>query len=92
MCYFTFPSTYWALTGERLLREQGFVAVKLRPVPRTLSSSCGICLELPLPLAEKVQEAIRSLKIDANGPFNRDGQLLHETCHRQGGNNIDYLP
>ncbi|MEW6243616.1 MAG: DUF3343 domain-containing protein [Bacillota bacterium] len=91
MCYFTFPSTYWALTGECLLRERGF-AVKLRPVPRTLSSSCGICLELPLALAAEVQEAVRLLGIDADGPFNHDGKPVRESCRRPGGNNIDYLP
>ncbi len=40
-----FPSTHYAIRAEKKARENGF-AVKLIPVPRHLSSDCGVCLRL----------------------------------------------
>lgn len=42
---FTFPSTYYALLAEKLVQESG-LGGRLIPVPRALSSSCGLALEL----------------------------------------------
>lgn len=42
---FTFPSTYYALRAEKLMQEAG-LAARLIPVPRALSSSCGLALEI----------------------------------------------
>ena len=38
-----FASTHFAIRAEKLAKEKGF-AVKLIPVPRHLSSDCGVCL------------------------------------------------
>lgn len=38
-----FPSTHHAIRAEKKARENGLV-VKLIPVPRHLSSDCGVCL------------------------------------------------
>lgn len=38
-----FPSIHFALQAEKLIRGKGF-SVDLIPVPRQLSSDCGICL------------------------------------------------
>ncbi|HHY94843.1 MAG TPA: DUF3343 domain-containing protein [Firmicutes bacterium] len=43
--YIVFPTTYWALRTEKVFVAEGFQA-KLRPVPRALSSSCGLALEV----------------------------------------------
>lgn len=43
--YIVFPTTYWALRTEKVFAAKGFQA-KLRPVPRALSSSCGLALEV----------------------------------------------
>lgn len=40
-CVFTFYSTHLALEFENLLRDNG-IEVKLIPVPRQISSSCGL--------------------------------------------------
>ncbi|MBN1319844.1 MAG: DUF3343 domain-containing protein [Thermoleophilia bacterium] len=48
-----------ATKGETALIKAG-VACRLIPVPRTLSSQCGVCLRVPLddrPRAEQVLEA-----------------------------------
>ena len=38
-----FASTHFAIRAEKLVQEKGFI-VKLIPVPRHLSSDCGVCL------------------------------------------------
>lgn len=43
-----FPSTYDALVAEKTWPQSGYSG-KLRPIPRVLSSSCGLCLETELP-------------------------------------------
>jgi hypothetical protein len=40
---FLFPSTSGAIRAEKLAMESGF-KVKLIPVPRHLSSDCGVCM------------------------------------------------
>jgi len=44
-----FPSTHDALRAEKYWPRTGFPG-KLRPIPRVLSSSCGLCLATELPL------------------------------------------
>lgn len=43
-----FPTTHDALKAEKHWPQSGHRG-KLRPIPRTLSSSCGLCLETDLP-------------------------------------------
>ncbi len=43
-----FPSTHDALRAEKYWPKSGFSG-KLRPIPRSLSSSCGLCLATELP-------------------------------------------
>ena len=43
-----FPSTHDALVAEKIWPQSGHSG-KLRPIPRSLSSSCGLCLETDLP-------------------------------------------
>ena len=38
-----FPSIHYALQAEKLVKGKGFF-IDLIPVPRQLSSDCGICL------------------------------------------------
>ena len=71
-CYALFPSTYWALRGDKLLAEAD-MDVKLRPVPRELSSSCGICLEFSCGDARGVARALEDLGVDNDGLFSRTG-------------------
>lgn len=44
-----FPSTHDALRAEKYWPKSGFSG-KLRPIPRSLSSSCGLCLATEVPL------------------------------------------
>ena len=42
-CYVTFPTTYFAIRAESLLKVEDF-SFKMVPVPRVISSSCGTAL------------------------------------------------
>lgn len=42
-CYITFPTTFFAIKAESLLKNQLFI-FKMVPVPRRISSSCGTAL------------------------------------------------
>ncbi len=41
--YLVLPSIHYVLEAEELLQEAG-IACDLRPMPRTISSNCGMCL------------------------------------------------
>jgi len=53
-----FPSVHHALRAERLLKEAG-LPCKLIPIPRNLSSDCGVCLRFDSPLRSRVEESLR---------------------------------
>lgn len=53
-CVALFHSTSLALRGEKLCREEG-LSVKLIPVPRHLSSDCGVCLRFSSVHEERVR-------------------------------------
>ena len=42
-CYITFPTVFFALQAEALLKEKPY-KFKMVPVPRIISSSCGTAL------------------------------------------------
>ena len=59
-----FSSTSGAIRAEKLAKEAGFT-VKLIPVPRHLSSDCGVCLRCE----SKDVRALRSLLETAKVEF-----------------------
>ena len=42
---FLFPSVSYALKAEKILKKEG-IAHKMIPVPRHISSDCGVCLRV----------------------------------------------
>ncbi len=42
-CYITFPTTYFAIRAESVLKTQPY-SFKMVPVPRSISSNCGTAL------------------------------------------------
>ncbi len=42
-CYITFPTTYYAIRAESVLKNKTLI-FKMVPVPRSISSSCGTAL------------------------------------------------
>lgn len=53
-CVLTFHTTHHALNSEKVLKEYG-IPVKLIPVPRQVSSSCGIAAEFPCDEKDRIQ-------------------------------------
>lgn len=52
-CIVTFHTTNQALTFEKVMKNNG-VDVKLMPVPRQVSSSCGIAAQFPCELRNQI--------------------------------------
>ena len=51
-CVIILNSVHRVMKAEKLLKEKGF-RVDIIPVPREISSDCGVAIELPLELGEE---------------------------------------
>lgn len=65
-CYFTFPTTYFAIRAEAVLRKEQR-AVKMVPVPRSISSSCGIALRCSCTETEEIRTALENYQVEYEG-------------------------
>ncbi len=61
-----FPSIHFALRAEKLLKAKG-ISYKLIPVPRQLSSDCGVCLRIPWEKKEEVLEILAQSAVKVDG-------------------------
>ncbi|MBN1976928.1 MAG: DUF3343 domain-containing protein [Anaerolineae bacterium] len=59
-------STSYAIRAEKILHQAG-IASKLIPVPRHLSSNCGVCLRVERADKEAAQEALEAAKMEIEG-------------------------
>ncbi len=60
------PSTSHAIRAEKILREAG-IECKLIPVPRHLSSDCGVCVRVPQSAREAACAALDQARLDIEG-------------------------
>lgn len=67
-CVVTFHATYAVLKAEKTLKALG-IGVKMIPVPRQISSNCGISIRFDCRDLERVREAVRPLEEDLEGFF-----------------------
>jgi hypothetical protein len=51
-CLFIFSSVHHVMKAEKLLKNRGF-KIDLIPMPREISSDCGVAIELPLEVQEE---------------------------------------
>lgn len=58
-CYFTFPTTFYAIRAEELLKNRD-IPFKMVPVPRSISSSCGTALRCLPEDTEEINEIFES--------------------------------
>jgi hypothetical protein len=58
-CVATFPSVYEALHFEKVLKSEN-IYLELIPVPREISSSCGIAAKFALEIKNQVQAVTTS--------------------------------
>jgi hypothetical protein len=61
-----FHSITGALQAEKRLKEKR-VAIKLIPVPRQLSSDCGVCLRFQKEDEAEVKKVLEEERIDTQG-------------------------
>jgi hypothetical protein len=61
-----FHSITGALQAEKRLKKKG-IATKLIPVPRQLSSDCGVCLRFERKDEVEVRRALEEERIDIQG-------------------------
>ncbi len=59
-------STSYAIRAEKILHQAG-IASKLIPVPRHLSSNCGVCLRIERTDKDAAQKALETVKLDIEG-------------------------
>lgn len=62
------PSTSHALRAEKVLRASG-VECKLIPVPRHLSSDCGVCVRIPQGAAEAARDVLEKTGLEYSGIY-----------------------
>jgi hypothetical protein len=63
-----FYSISGALQAEKLLKKEG-ITTKLIPVPRQLSSDCGICLRFEKPEEARVKVILEEGKVEVQGIY-----------------------
>ncbi len=63
-----FASTHFAIRAEKLAKEKGF-AVKLIPVPRHLSSDCGVCLRFSWDQKREIEETLNRAGVQMAGIY-----------------------
>ncbi|MFA6448605.1 MAG: DUF3343 domain-containing protein [bacterium] len=56
-CVVLFNSTSHAMHAEKICRKAN-IGIRLLPVPRQLSSSCGVCMRFFTPDKPKVEEEL----------------------------------
>ncbi|MBS3907073.1 MAG: DUF3343 domain-containing protein [Syntrophaceae bacterium] len=61
-----FPSIYFALRAEKKSKEKG-LSVRLIPVPRHLSSDCGVCLRIPWEERETIHSLLKEGSVKVEG-------------------------
>jgi len=76
---FLVPSANHAVQGERVLQGAG-VACRLIPVPRTLSSQCGVCLRVVRQDRRRAEEVLAAAGTEVEGVHD-----IHVTDRGQGG-------
>lgn len=57
-----FKSVSYVLKAEKLLKQSG-LPCKLIPVPKTISSDCGVCLRIEANKKDKIIESLKG-KVD----------------------------
>lgn len=68
-----FQTTRAVIKSERILNDAGFL-IRAIPVPKEISSECGIALELESVDAPKAQDILRGHGISARIQSSRDEQ------------------
>jgi hypothetical protein len=72
-CVFLFESVHRVMRAEKILKEKG-IEVDLIPVPRDISSDCGIAVELSRESEEKALLILRENRISMTECYTKDSR------------------
>lgn len=72
--YFSFATTHQAIKAERALAQKGF-EYKMVPVPRSISSSCGIALCCPPGEARAIRGFLEECSVSIEGYFELEEKI-----------------
>ncbi|NWF54363.1 MAG: DUF3343 domain-containing protein [Syntrophaceae bacterium] len=61
-----FPSVHFVIQAEKLIKSRGF-PIKVIPVPRELSSDCGVCLRINWEEREKITTLLNQAGVKIEG-------------------------
>jgi len=70
-CVLLFESVYQVMRAEKILMGKGF-PVDLIPVPRQISSDCGVAIEFPGEKREEVLSQLEGSRLSIVGFYTRD--------------------
>jgi hypothetical protein len=70
-CVFLFMSVHQVIRAEKLLKGKG-VKVNLIPVPREISSDCGVAIELPLEVKEEALSLLGECGVSISECYTKD--------------------
>ncbi len=65
-CYITFPTTYYAIRAESVLKTQPY-SFKMIPVPRSISSSCGTAMRCHCEDLAAIREILLQNSLELEG-------------------------
>lgn len=54
-----FPSVSHVMKAERMLLAEG-LAIKIIPVPKSISSDCGVCIRFEEKLVDKITDMLKT--------------------------------
>ena len=72
-CVLLFESVHRVMKAEKILKEKG-IEVDLIPVPREISSDCGVAVELTKESEEKALLILRENKISMTECYTKDSR------------------
>ncbi len=65
-CYITFPTTFFAIRAESILKKES-ATFKMVPVPRTISSSCGTALRCQCEDINLIKDTLLQNELELEG-------------------------
>lgn len=65
-CYITFPTIFFAIRAESLLKEKR-CSFKMVPVPRVISSSCGTALRCSCDELDQLKKHLSASQVEMEG-------------------------
>ena len=84
--FFLFRTVHDVLKAENALKDRG-VSFELVPVPRALSSECGVCIASERP-PEDIMSLLFSINVDRCFSFNgKEYAQINRDALRSSGNN-----